>query len=76
MYLNLFKMSLYLHVAVVLVVEADEKQQLTSSLKMLALCSDSVDTLLQRMGGLDLATTLEEMDTAAFQGELAAENFV
>ena len=69
-------MSLYLHVPVVLVVEADEKQQLRSSLKMLALCSESVDTLLQRLGGLDLATTLEEMDTAAFQGELAAENFV
>ena len=69
-------MWLYLHVPVVLVVEADEKQQLRSSLKMLALCSDSVDTLLQRMGGLDLATTLEEMDTAAFQGELGAENFV
>ena len=69
-------MSLYLHVAVVLVVEADEKQQLRSSLKMLALCSDSVDTLLRRLGGLDLATTLEEMDTAAFQGELGAENFV
>ena len=60
----------------VLVVEADEKQQLRSSLRMLALCSDSVDTLLRRLGGLDLATTLEEMDTAAFQGELAAENFV
>ena len=59
-----------------LVVEADEKQQLRSSLKMLALCSDSVDTLLQRMEGLDLATTLEEMDTAAFQGELGVENFV
>ena len=69
-------MSLYLHVPVVLVVEADEKQQLRSSLKMLALCSDSVDTLLQRLRGLDLATTLEEMDTAAFQGELGAENFV
>lgn len=69
-------MYLYLYIPVVLVVEADEKQPLRSSLKMLALCSDSVDSLLQRMGGLDLATTREEMDTAAFQGELAAENFM
>ena len=69
-------MYLYLYIPVVLVVEADEKQPLRSSLKMLALCSDSVDSLLQRMGGLDLATTLGEMDTAAFQGELAAENFM
>ena len=69
-------MYLYLYIPVVLVVEADEKQPLRSSLKMLALCSDSVDSLLQRMGGLDLASTREEMDTAAFQGELAAENFM
>ena len=69
-------MYLYLYIPVVLVVEADEKQPLRSSLKMLALCSDSVDSLLQRMGGLDLATTREEMDTAAFQGELAEENFM
>ena len=69
-------MYLYLYIPVVLVVEADEKQPLRSSLKMLALCSDSVDTLLQRMEGLNLATTLGEMDTAAFQGELAAENFM
>ena len=69
-------MYLYLYIPVVLVVEADEKQPLRSSLRMLALCSDSVDTLLQRMGGLDLASTREEMDTATFQGELAAENFM
>ena len=69
-------MYLYLYIPVVLVVEADEKQPLRSSLKMLALCSDSVDSLLQRMGGLDLASTREEMDTAAFQGELGAENFM